>query len=278
MNRRRFLTRLVRTPAAVFGLVILIFYVGVAVAAPWVAPYDANAMDFFAIRKPPSAAHWLGTDELGRDVLSRLVIGSRASLLVAFLSVSVSLALAVPVGVLAGFSGGRTDAFIMRIMDGLLAYPALLLALAIATVLNPGVHSATVAIAIVFFPRLTRFVRGQVLAVRQELYIEAAVAVGVGWARLLFKYILPNIASPLIVQASLSIASAVLIESALSFIGAGIQPPEPSWGNMLRTGMVYLDTAVWLAIAPGATLSLLMLAVNLLGDSLRDILEPRFRV
>lgn len=273
----RFFRRFVRTPAAIFGLIILLLYVGAAVAGPWIAPYDAKALDLLNVRKPPSEKYLLGTDELGRDVLSRLIIGGRASLLVAFAATLTSLAVALPLGMFSGLVGGRFDTVLMRIMDGMLAYPALLLALAIATVLTPGVMSATVAIAVVFVPRLTRFVRGQVLAVREELYIEAALALGVGRVRLIFQHILPNIASAVIVQASLSIASAVLIESALSFIGAGIQPPDPSWGNMLRTGMVYLDTAVWLAIAPGVTLSTLMLAINLFGDSLRDILEPRFK-
>jgi peptide/nickel transport system permease protein len=274
---RRALRRLRRRRSAMFGLAVVLLFVVMALAAPWIAPHDPIATSWSAIRKAPSAAHWFGTDEIGRDVLSRVVWGTQASLLAGVVSVSISLLLGVPIGLLAGFLGGWVDALISRITDAFLACPFLILAIAMAAFLGPSLTNAMIAIGISATPIFVRLTRGQVLNVKVEDYVEAARAVGNPPWRIALAHVLPNVTAPLIVQATLAIAAAVIAEASLSFLGLGQQPPAPSWGSMLNTAKNYIDNAPWMAIWPGLAIFLLVLAFNLLGDGLRDALDPRQR-
>jgi peptide/nickel transport system permease protein len=269
--------RLRRRRGAMVGLVVVLAFVVLAVAAPWISPYDPVATSWSAVRKAPSAAHWFGTDEIGRDVLSRVVWGTRASLLAGVVSVSISLLLGVPIGLAAGFVGGALDALISRITDAFLACPFLILAIALAAFLGPSLTNAMIAIGVSATPIFVRLTRAQVLNVKVEDYIEAARAVGNPPLRVAVRHVMPNIAAPLIVQATLAIAAAVIAEASLSFLGLGQQPPAPSWGSMLNTAKNYVDNAAWMAIWPGLSIFLLVLSFNLLGDGLRDALDPRQR-
>ncbi len=272
---RRALRRLLRRRGALFGLATVAFFVLLALLAPWLAPYDPLATSWSAVRKAPSAAHLFGTDEIGRDVLSRVVWGTRASLMAGVVSVSISLSLGVPIGMLAGYAGRWIDAVIARCTDAMLACPFLILAIALAAFLGPSLANAMVAIGISATPVFIRLARAQVLAVKVEDYIEAARALGNPHLRIALRHILPNIVPPLIVQATLAIAAAIIAEASLSFLGLGQQPPAPSWGSMLNTAKNYVDNAPWMAIWPGLAIFLLVLSFNLLGDGLRDALDPR---
>jgi peptide/nickel transport system permease protein len=274
---RRAARRLRRRPEAMFGLAVVLLFVVLALAAPWLAPHDPIATSWSAIRKGPSAAHWFGTDEIGRDVLSRVIWGTRASLMAGVVSVSISLLLGVPIGLAAGFLGGWVDALISRITDAFLACPFLILAIALAAFLGPSLTNAMIAIGVSATPIFVRLTRGQVLNVKVEDYVEAARAVGNPPWRIALAHVLPNVTAPLIVQATLAIAAAVIAEASLSFLGLGQQPPAPSWGSMLNTAKNYIDQAPWMAIWPGLAIFLLVLAFNLLGDGLRDALDPRQR-
>ena len=269
--------RLRRRRGAMLGLAVVLGFAVLAVFAPWIAPQDPLATSWSAIRKAPSAAHWLGTDEIGRDVLSRVIWGSQASLLAGLSSVSISLLLGVPIGLAAGFLGGFVDGLISRITDAFLACPFLILAIALAAFLGPSLTNAMIAIGVSATPIFVRLTRAQVINVKVEDYIEAARAVGNPPWRIALRHILPNILAPLIVQATLAIAAAVIAEASLSFLGLGQQPPAPSWGSMLNTAKNYVDNAPWMAIWPGASIFLLVLSFNLLGDGLRDALDPRQR-
>ncbi|MGE5666618.1 MAG: ABC transporter permease [Betaproteobacteria bacterium] len=269
------LRRLVRRPSAAIALAVIVAFVGVAMFAPWIAPYDPVATDFAAVRKAPSAAHWLGTDEIGRDVLSRVIFGSRASLLAGVVSVLISLAIGVPTGLVAGYAGGITDMLISRMTDALLACPFLILAIALAAFLGPSLENAMIAIGISATPAFIRIARGTTLAVKAEEYILAARAIGNPPWRVALRHVLPNIVPPLLVQATLAIAAAVIAEASLSFLGLGQQPPDPSWGSMLNTAKNYIDNAPWMALWPGLSIFLLVLSFNLVGDGLRDALDPR---
>jgi len=269
------LRKLARRKGAMFGLACVVLFVLAALAAPWVAPHDPLATSWGAIRKAPSAAHLFGTDEIGRDVFSRVIWGARASLLAGIVSVSLSLALGVPLGLAAGFIGGWTDALISRFTDAMLACPFLILAIALAAFLGPSLTNAMIAIGISATPVFIRLTRGQVLAVKAEDYIDAARAVGNPPLRIALRHVLPNVVTPLIVQATLAIAAAVIAEASLSFLGLGQQPPAPSWGSMLNTAKNYVDHAPWMAVWPGVSIFLLVLSFNLLGDGLRDALDPR---
>ena len=269
--------RLRRRRAALLGLAVVLIFIALAVFAPWIAPQDPLATSWGAIRKAPSAEHWFGTDEIGRDVLSRVVWGTRASLLAGLVSVSISLLLGVPIGLAAGFLGGFADALISRITDAFLACPFLILAIALAAFLGPSLSNAMIAIGVSATPIFVRLARAQVLNVKVEDYIEAARAVGNPPLRIALRHVLPNITPPVIVQATLAIASAVIAEASLSFLGLGQQPPAPSWGSMLNTAKNYVDSAPWMAIWPGVSIFLLVLSFNLLGDGLRDALDPRQR-
>ena len=249
----------------------------VALAAPWLAPYDPLATSWSAVRAAPSATYWFGADELGRDVLSRIIWGARASILAGVVSVTISLALGVPVGMLAGYVGGWTDVLISRITDAMLACPFLILAIALAAFLGPSLTNAMIAIGISATPVFIRLTRAQVLSAKSEDYVEAARALGNPHLRIALRHIFPNILAPLIVQATLAIAAAVIAEASLSFLGLGQQPPAPSWGSMLNTARNYVDQAPWMAIWPGLSIFLLVLSFNLLGDGLRDALDPRHK-
>jgi peptide/nickel transport system permease protein len=269
------LRRLIRRRAALIGLAVVIFFVALALVAPLVAPYDPLATDWRWVRKPPSAQHLFGTDELGRDVLARIIWGARASLMAGLVSVSIAVAVAVPLGLVSGYLGGVVDGLLMRIIDAMLAIPFLVLAIALAAFLGPSLTNAMIAIGIVQTPVFTRLTRGQALAVKHEDYIEAARAVGNPHRRILLRHILPNILSPILVQATLAIAAAIIAEASLSFLGLGQQPPAPSWGGMLNTASHFLSQAPWMAVWPGLAIFSLVLSFNLLGDGLRDALDPR---
>jgi peptide/nickel transport system permease protein len=269
------LRRLVARPAAAFGLAVIVIVTLVALLAPWLAPYDPLATSWSAIRKAPSAAHWFGTDEIGRDVLSRVIYGARASLLAGVVSVLISLSIGVPVGLLAGYAGGKTDLLISRLTDALLACPFLILAIALAAFLGPSLTNAMIAIGISATPVFIRLTRAQALSVKAEDFILAARAVGNPPWRIAIRHVLPNVAPALIVQATLAIAAAVIAEASLSFLGLGQQPPAPSWGSMLNTAKNFVDNAPWMAVWPGLSIFLLVLSFNLVGDGLRDALDPR---
>ena len=269
--------RFARRRAALLGVAIVLSFIVLALGASWIAPLDPIATNWGAIRKAPSAAYWFGTDEIGRDVLSRVIWGTRASLLAGVVSVSISLMLGVPIGLAAGFMGGAVDTVISRITDAFLACPFLILAIALAAFLGPSLSNAMIAIGVSATPIFVRLTRAQVINVKVEDYMEAARAVGNPPWRIALRHVLPNITAPLIVQATLAIAAAVIAEASLSFLGLGQQPPAPSWGSMLNTAKNYVDNAPWMAIWPGLSIFLLVLAFNLVGDGLRDALDPRQR-
>ncbi|MEI6733841.1 MAG: ABC transporter permease [Comamonadaceae bacterium] len=274
---RRALRRLLRRRGAMLGLLIVLAFIVLAIFAPWIAPYDPVATSWSAVRAAPSAEYWFGTDEIGRDVLSRVVWGARASLLAGLVSVCISMALGVPVGLLAAYVGGWTDGLISRFTDSMLAVPFLILAIALAAFLGPSLSNAMIAIGVSATPIFIRLTRAQVLAVKVEDFVEAARAVGNPHWRIALRHILPNVLPPLIVQATLAIASAIIAEASLSFLGLGQQPPAPSWGSMLNTAKNYVDNAPWMAIWPGLSIFLLVLSFNLFGDGLRDALDPKHK-
>ena len=272
---QRALRRLLRRRTAVFGLIVVVLMALLAIFAPWIAPFDPLATSFAMVRRAPSAAHWFGTDEVGRDLLARVIYGGRASLAAGVIAVSIAVGCGVPLGMVAGYAGGLIDAVISRITDAMLAVPFLILAIALAAFLGPSLGNAMIAIGITATPIFVRLARGQVLAVRAEDFVEAARAVGNPPLRILLRHILPNILPPVIVQATLAIAAAIIAEASLSFLGLGQQPPAPSWGSMLNTAQRFLTQAPWMAIFPGLAIFLTVLAFNLLGDGLRDALDPQ---
>lgn len=272
---RRSLRRLLARKGAVFGMLVVTFFVAIALLAPVISPYDPIATSWTTVRKAPSAAHWFGTDEVGRDVLARVIWGARASLTAGVISVGIALALGIPIGMLAGYRGGWTDAAIGRVVDAMLACPFLILAIALAAFLGPSLGNAMIAIGITATPIFIRLTRGQVLTVKTEDYVEAARAVGNKELRIAFRHVLPNVMPPLLVQASLAIATAIIAEASLSFLGLGQQPPSPSWGSMLNTAQRFLTQAPWMAIWPGLAIFMVVLGFNLLGDGLRDAFDPR---
>ena len=274
---QRAVRRLLKRRGAMVGAVVVLFFVVVAVAAPLIAPYEPVATSWSAVRKPPSLEHWFGTDEIGRDVLSRVIFGARASLLAGVVSVCISLACGVPIGLISGYVGGFLDGLLMRITDALLACPFLILAIALAAFLGPSLTNAMIAIGISAMPAFIRLTRAQVLNAKVEDYVEAARAVGNPHRRIVLRHILPNILAPIMVQATLAIAAAIIAEASLSFLGLGQQPPAPSWGSMLNTAKNFLDQAPWMAMWPGAAIFSVVLAFNLFGDGLRDALDPRHR-
>ncbi len=271
------MSRLLRRGGAMFGLAMVGFFFFIALLAPWISPHDPVATSWTAVRAAPGATYLLGADELGRDVLSRVIWGARASILAGVVSVSISVALGVPIGMLAGYLGRWVDALISRITDAMLACPFLILAIALAAFLGPSLTNAMIAIGISATPVFIRLTRAQVLAAKSEDYVEAARALGNPHLRIVLRHIFPNIVAPLIVQSTLAIAAAVIAEASLSFLGLGQQPPAPSWGSMLNTARNYVDQAPWMAIWPGLSIFLLVLSFNLLGDGLRDALDPRHK-
>ncbi len=274
---RRALLRLLRRRGAMLGLLIVFLFVMLALFAPFISPLDPLETSWGAVRKAPGAPYFFGTDEIGRDVLSRVIWGARASLQAGLVSVCIAMALGVPIGLLAGYAGGWIDGLISRFTDAMLAVPFLILAIALAAFLGPSLTNAMIAIGVSSTPIFVRLTRGQVLAVKVEDFVEAARAVGNPHWRIALRHILPNILPPLIVQATLAIAAAIIAEASLSFLGLGQQPPAPSWGSMLNTAKNYVDNAPWMAIWPGLSIFFLVLSFNLLGDGLRDALDPRHK-
>jgi len=263
-----------RRPIMMAGVVVLLL-VGSAIFAPLLAPYDPLQQNLHRVLEGPSREYLLGTDELGRDVLSRLIYGARVSLMAGGVSVALAVALGTPLGLLAGYYGGWIDSFLGKIIDAFLSFPALVLALGIAAALGPSLSNIMIALGVVYMPRFARLVRGQTLRVREEEFVTAARAVGVGDRNILARHIFPNVTSPIIVQASLNCGFAIVTEASLSFLGLGGELSVPSWGSMLRTGYGYMEISPLLAVSPGLMIFLAVLSFNLLGDGLRDALDPR---
>jgi peptide/nickel transport system permease protein len=268
---------LARNPVTLVSALILVVVAVVAVTANWIAPYGINDVDVPNALQPPSGPHWFGTDELGRDVLSRILVATQASMRIAVVSVAFAVIVGVTVGVIAGYRGGWLDTALMRVVDVMFAFPVLLLALAVVAILGPGVTTTILAIGIVYTPIFARVARASTLGVRTEPYVSVSRAMGTGDLYILRRHILPNIAGPLIVQTSLSLAFAILSEAALSFLGLGIQPPQPSLGRMIFDSQGFVTMAWWMAVFPGAAIFVIVLAFNLFGDGLRDVLDPKQR-
>lgn len=266
-----------KSPVGMVGLAMALILVAVAIFAPLLARYDPIALDMAHKLLPPSSQYWFGTDELGRDVYSRIIYGSRISVEVGAIVILIGSTLGIAIGSVAGYVGGRTDEIIMRVTDMFLAFPSLILAIAVATVLGPGMTNAMIAIAATWWPWYARLVRGQVLSVKQHEYVEAARAAGAGHLRVLFRYILPNCVAPIIVQVTMDLGYAILTTASLSFIGLGAQPPTPEWGSMISAGRTYLMNYWWYPTFPGIAIFFSVLGFNLLGDALRDIFDPRAR-
>jgi peptide/nickel transport system permease protein len=267
--------KLVRRPLVVVAAAVVGGFVLAALAAPHLAPFDPVTPNLLAMRKPPSAVHRLGTDEVGRDVLSRLIWGARASLLAGVIPVSLAVAVSIPLGLLSGYAGGWLDGVIMRVTDAMLSIPFLIVAIALAAFLGPSLTNAMLAIGIAALPTFLRLARGTVLAIKTEDYVEAARALGCSRPRVAGRHILPNMLPPLLVQSSITVAAAIIAEASLSFLGLGQQPPAPSWGSMLNAAQRYLSQAPWMALYPGLAIFCIVMAVNVLGDGLRDALDPR---
>ncbi|WP_380182473.1 ABC transporter permease [Kalamiella sp. sgz302252] len=271
----RVLKKFTGNKSAMIGAAIVALFVAVALLAPWLAPFDPIKADFLAVRKAPSALHWLGTDELGRDILSRMIWGARTSLLAGCISVAIAMLIGVPLGLIAGYWQGIWDGVISRFIEALLACPFLILAIALGAFLGPSLGNAMIAIGLSAMPIFARLTRGQVIAIRNEEYIDGARAIGLPDRWIVLRYVLPNVLSPILVQATLAIASAIITEASLSFLGLGQQPPNPSWGAMLNTAKGFLEQAPWMSVFPGLAIFLIVQGFNLLGDGLRDALDPR---
>ncbi len=276
-RRWEVLRRAARTRLAPFGAAVLLTALLAALAAPLLAPHDPLAQDLGNTLARPSRAHPLGTDNVGRDLLSRVIWGTRVSLLAGFASVAIAALVGSLLGIVAGYSGGRTDGLVMRAMDAVLSFPPLVLALALGAVLGAGLTGVLVALGVVYTPTFARLMRGQVLTIKARDYVDAARALGApGW-RIAWHHVLPNAAAPIVVQASLSVAFAILAEASLSFLGLGIQPPAASWGSMINAGRGYLQQAPWIVFGPGAALFVTVVGLNFVGDAIRDALDPRLR-
>lgn len=271
---RRAWRRLRRRKGAMVGLVVLALLIAVALLAPLISPYDPAQQSWSAVRKPPSAAHWMGTDEVGRDLLARVIYGARASLLAAAISVSLAIGLGAPLGLLAGYGPSWLDTIISRVADAMLSMPFLILAIALAAFLGPSLANAMIAIGVTATPIFVRLTRGQTLAAKAEDYVESARAIGNPRWRIAIRHIFPNIAPQLLVQVTLTAATAIIAEASLSFLGLGQQPPAPSWGSMLNAAQRFLTNAPWMAIWPGLAIFVTVLSLNLLGDGLRDAFDP----
>ena len=276
VRRYQVFRRLVGRPATVIAAAVVLAFIGIALGAAHLAPFDPTATDFAAVRKAPSAVHLLGTDEVGRDVLSRLIWGARASLLAGVIPVTLAVSLSIPLGLLAGYTGGWLDSWMMRLNDAMLAIPFLIVAIALAAFLGPSLRNAMIAIGIASLPTFVRLARGTVLALKTEDYVEAARALGCSRPRIAGRHILPNMLPPLIIQSSIAVAAAIIAEASLAFLGLGQQPPAPSWGSMLNAAQRYLSQAPWMALYPGLTIFAIVMALNVLGDGLRDALDPRY--
>lgn len=272
---QHFIKCLKRSHGAKFGISILFLNLVMAIFAPYLAPYDPVRINLAIARQPPSPAHLLGTDELGRDMLSRIIYGSRYSLSIGLVSVSIGLTLGCVMGVIAGYAGGKVDLIIMRLVDIMLAFPTILLALCVVAIIGPGLYNAMIAVGITQIPVYARLVRSMVLKLKVEDYITASRAVGASALRIFRKHLLPNCMSPLLVQATLNIASAILSAASLGFLGLGAQPPTPEWGAMLSKGRLYMHTSPHIVVFPGLAIMVTVLGFNLLGDALRDAFDPK---
>lgn len=261
-------------PATLIAATVVLVFVAVALAAPWLAPHDPLAQSYLRINAYPSAEHWLGTDQFGRDVFSRLLYGARNSLIFGLVSPAIAAVVGTTLGVAAGYFGGIIDRVVSRLIDTLLAFPELLLAIMVSAVLGGGFWNVVMVIAVAFVPGFARVARSATLAVKQEPYIEAAVAVGLGTAKTIWRHVLPNISAPVVVLATLWVASAIRLEASLSFLGLGTQPPNPSWGNIIRDGLGNIFGSPWPIIGAGFAITVVVLAFNILGDALRDLLDP----
>jgi peptide/nickel transport system permease protein len=265
------------SPRLWIGLVVIGTMIFLALTADFLTPYDPNYQDYALFRQPPSLDHPFGTDQVGRDVYSRVIYGTRISLLVGVVAVGIGMTAGVLLGLVAGLYGGWIDEIIMRVMDAIYAFPALVLALAITAALGTGIINIMIAIGVVYMPSYARLVRGQVLSVREREFVLAARILGAGPLRLMLLHIWPNVTAPIVVQASLNVSTAILTEASLSFLGLGVRPPTPSWGSSLQGGYQYLSSAPWLSIYPGLAIFVAVLAFNLFGDGLRQLLDPRLR-
>jgi peptide/nickel transport system permease protein len=272
---RVYFERFKQNRLAIVGFAVIVTLAVCAVLAPWLCPRDPLVQNLVERLQAPSAAHWMGTDDLGRDVFSRLMVGTRVSLSVGFVAVGISLAIGVTLGLCAGFFGGKFDTAVMRWVDIMLSIPTIFLILAVLAFLGPNIYNVMVIIGLTSWPGLTRLVRGECLSVREREYIQAARIAGISNPRILFVHLLPNVVAPILVSATLGVGGAILTESALSFLGLGVQPPDPSWGNILSIGRDYLHIAWWLSLFPTLAILGTVLAFNLLGEGLRDVLDPR---
>lgn len=277
MELRHTLRELMRVRLAKFAAVVLGLTIIVAVFAPWLAPYDPVKTKPWDSLQPPSSKYWLGADRLGRDQLSRLIYGARVSLLIGVGGVSIAVCLGIMIGVTAGWYSGMWDEVLMRLMDGLSAFPSLLLALALVAITGGTVLNIILVVGVVGTPWVARVIRSQVLSLREREFIVAVRGLGAGPGRIMLKHLIPNCLAPVIVQASLSIAAAILLEAALSFLGMGVKPPTPTWGGMLRHAFETVSQAPWLTVSPGVVIFLVVLAFNFFGDALRDVLDPKLR-
>jgi peptide/nickel transport system permease protein len=264
-----------RNGPALIALAIVAAFGAVALLAPYLAQHSPRAISYTAILKPPSALHWFGTDELGRDVFARVVFGARVSLGIGFSAVLIASIVGTIVGIASGYLGGWVDEIVMRVVDALMALPFLVLAIVIAAVLGANMQNTILAVAIVSIPAFARLARGETIALKDREFIQAVNALGARSVRIVLRHVLPNVSGPLIVQTTLATAQAILTESSLSFLGLGVQPPTPAWGSMLNTAKGYLETAPWMALFPGSAIFLVVLALSLLGDGLREAFNPR---
>lgn len=271
------LKKIAKNNNAVFGVSVILFTLVVAIFAPYIAPHQPNEQDLLNRLNPPSLKHPLGTDGHGRDILSRVIFGSRISLLIGLISIGIGLGIGVPMGLTAGFLGGAYEEFIMRTIDIMMSFPGILLALVVVAILGPGLFNVMIAIGIWSIPIFTRIVRGSTLSLREEQFIEAARALGVGDFKIMVKHVLPNCLAPILVLSSLRLATAILSAAALSFLGLGAQPPTPDWGAMLSAGRDFLREAWWFSTFPGLAIMFVVLGFNLLGDGLRVVLDPKMR-
>ncbi|GAB4171941.1 MAG: ABC transporter permease [Thalassobaculales bacterium] len=276
-GRGEFLLRFRRNRNAVAGAFLVVLIVAVALAAPWLAPKDYTSTDMLMVWEPPGEDFLLGADNLGRDILSRLLMGARVSLLVAFAVLAITLAVGITLGMVAGYLGGRIDGLIMRLSDIIFAFPELIFAILVAAILGPGIVTVIVALSLVWWPGIARLTRSLVLSLRSELYVDAAIACGTPTWRIMLRHLLPNIVAPIIVRASIGVGFIIMAEATLSFLGLGVQEPFPTWGGMIRDGLSNLSLDPYLSLSASLALGLTIIGFNLLGDGLRDILDPRIR-
>ena len=276
-RRWKVLRRAARARLAPFGGAVMLLAILIALAAPLLAPYDPLAQNLGNTLARPGRAHLLGTDNVGRDVLSRVIWGTRVSLVAGLVSVALAVVAGTLLGILAGYFGGRVDGFVMRLMDAVLSFPPLVLALALGAVLGAGLTGVLLALGVVYTPTFARLMRGQVLSIEARDYVDAARALGASGWRVAWRHVAPNAINPIIVQASLSVAFAILAEASLSFLGLGIQPPQASWGSMINAGRGYLQQAPWIVFGPGGALFVTVVGLNFVGDAVRDALDPRVR-